>query len=78
MPTVLRVGPYRFFFYASDGAEPAHVYIERDAHVAKVWLDPVKVQDSGGFARSELSRIVMRVLEHRAALLRSWDDYFTN
>ena len=28
MPTVLRVGPYRFFFYASDRAEPMHVHIE--------------------------------------------------
>lgn len=31
MPTVLRVGPYRFFFYAGDRSEPAHVHVERDA-----------------------------------------------
>ena len=28
MPTILRVGPYRFFFYASDRAEPMHVHVE--------------------------------------------------
>ncbi|MCO6455665.1 MAG: DUF4160 domain-containing protein [Pirellulaceae bacterium] len=38
MPTVLRVGPYRFFFYAGDGDEPAHVHVERDDSEAKVWL----------------------------------------
>jgi hypothetical protein len=30
MPTVLRLGPYRFFFYAGDGEEPLHVHVERD------------------------------------------------
>ena len=42
MPTVLRVGPYRFFFYSGDGGEPPHIHVERDQYVAKVWLDPVR------------------------------------
>ena len=40
MPTVLRRGPYRFFFYSSDRAEPPHVHVERDENLAKFWLDP--------------------------------------
>ena len=40
MPTILREGPYRFFFYASDREEPPHVHVERDDRVAKFWLDP--------------------------------------
>ncbi|MGB0911926.1 MAG: DUF4160 domain-containing protein [Nitrospirales bacterium] len=35
MPTVLRVGPYRFFFFAGDRNEPSHVHIERDEKIAK-------------------------------------------
>jgi hypothetical protein len=35
MPTVLREGAYRVFFYSADGAEPPHVHIERDAGLAK-------------------------------------------
>ena len=27
MPTVLRFGPYRFFFYASDRDELVHIHI---------------------------------------------------
>jgi Domain of unknown function (DUF4160) len=38
MPTVLRSGPYRFFFYASDRAEPPHIHVERDDNVAKFGL----------------------------------------
>jgi len=30
MPTVLRAGPYRFFFYASDRPEPPHIRVERE------------------------------------------------
>jgi hypothetical protein len=78
MPTILRVGPYRCFFFAGDGAEPPHVHVERDANRAKVWLNPVRLQDSGGFSRAELARIVFMVREHEAQLLRSWNDYFTD
>jgi hypothetical protein len=35
MPTVLRLGPYRFFFYAGDADEPPHVHVERDKDKAK-------------------------------------------
>src|SRR5712664_465736 len=35
MPTILRIGPYRFFFYAGDSGEPAHVHVVRDDCIAK-------------------------------------------
>jgi hypothetical protein len=76
MPTVLRVGPYRFFFYAGDGHEPAHVYVERNASVAKFWIDPVRLARSRGFRRAELREITRLVNEHAKELLEAWDDYF--
>ena len=57
MPTVLRIGPYRFFFYAGDREEPAHIHVERDEHTAKFWLDEVRLRDSRGFGRTEIRRI---------------------
>ena len=30
MPTILRIGPYRFFFYSSEDGEPIHVHVIRD------------------------------------------------
>ncbi len=35
MPTILSVGSFRFFFYASDRDEPHHVHVERDDKIAK-------------------------------------------
>lgn len=76
MPTVLRVGPYRFFFYASDRDEPPHIHVERDDEVAKYWLDPVRLQSSGGFGRVELRRIRSTIEQYRDALMEAWHDYF--
>ncbi len=66
----------RFFFYSSDGTEPRHVHVERDASRAKFWLDPVRLADSGGFRDVELDRIAALVEEHREELVRAWDEYF--
>lgn len=76
MPTVLRVGPYRFFFYASDRDEPPHIHVERDDNVAKFWLDPVRLQSSGGFSRIEINRIERIVRDHQQDLLEAWNEYF--
>jgi len=76
MPTILSVGPYRFFFYSGDRGEPAHVHIERDEKVAKFWLDPLRLQESGGFSPMEVNRI-QKLTEHNLELLlRSWNEYF--
>ena len=76
MPTVLRSGPYRFFFYVGDRDEPPHIHIERDDDKAKFWLEPVRLQNSGGFSRTEINRIQKLVEENRDDLLRSWNEYF--
>lgn len=77
MPTVLRTGTYRFYFYAGDRDEPEHVHVERDDKVAKFWLNPVRLQRSGGFGSSEINRIQKVVEENREELMRSWHEYFS-
>ncbi len=76
MPTVLRIGPYRFFFYSGDRDEPQHVHVERDNNLAKFWLDPVRLQTSGGFSGSETNRIKSLVEENREILAGSWNEFF--
>jgi hypothetical protein len=78
MPTVLREGPYRFFFYAGDRDEPPHIHVEREHFTAKFWLDPVRLQMSGGFRSSEMNGIQRLVEENREQLLRSWDEFFND
>ena len=78
MPSLLFVGPYRFFCYAGDRHEPPHVHVERDKGVAKFWLDPVRLHKSRGFGHSELTRIERLVSEHQSDLLRGWNEYFSD
>lgn len=77
MPTVLRHGPYRFFFFASDSDEPPHVHVERDDATAKFWLEPVRLQESHGFNRPTLGEVQEIIHENAEQLLRSWNEFFS-
>ncbi len=76
MSTILRIGPYRFFFYSGDRDEPRHVHVERDNKIAKFWFDPVRLQNSGGFNRVEIGQIQKIISEHQTELMEAWDEYF--
>lgn len=76
MPTVKFIGPYRFFFYSGDRNEPPHIHVERDSNVAKFWLQPVRLQSSGQFKRTELNRIQRLVEENRGEFIEVWNEYF--
>ena len=78
MPTILRIGPYRFFFYANDRDEPPHVHVERENNKAKFWIVPVRLERSGGFGRHEINRIKKMVEDNQEVLLRGWNECFTD
>jgi hypothetical protein len=48
-PTILREGPYRFYFYSHEPNEPPHVHVDRDDLSAKSWLDAVSLARNFGF-----------------------------
>ncbi len=76
MPTVLRVGPYRFSFYAGDRDEPEHVHVSRDNLIAKFWLNPVRLAGSGGFRRADIRGIQSLVEGNREIMLEACHEYF--
>ncbi|MVM34516.1 DUF4160 domain-containing protein [Spirosoma sp. HMF4905] len=76
MPTILRIGGIRFFFYSKEGTEPAHIHVEQADNVAKFWLDPVELESSYGFSAKEINQIRKLVVEYQATFLQAWHDYF--
>ena len=78
MPTILRIGPYRFFFYSNEQGEPAHIHIQRDRMLAKFWLNPVSIAGSTRFSPKELRRIEELVVENKDTLMESWNEYFSS
>ena len=76
MPTVLRSGPYRLYFYSHEPNEPPHIHVDRDDHSAKFWLVPVALARNLGFSARELSRLERLVQKHQRSLLNAWEEYF--
>lgn len=76
MPTVARIGPYRFFFFSNEGLEPRHIHVQRDRNLAKFWLDMVALASSVGFQAHELRELERLVAENRQVLVEAWDGFF--
>lgn len=53
------------------------MHVERDNRIAKFWLDPVRLQRSGGMRRSEISDIEKLIEENKMTLVEDWDEYFS-
>ena len=78
MPTVLRVGGCRFFFFSREGQEPPHIHVEQAERYAKFWLEPVGLASSSGFRSGELAELVRLVSEHRTRFLEAWNEHFSH
>ena len=76
MPTVLRVGGHRFFFYSGDRHEPPHVHVESAGNTAKFWLEPVRLERSRGFNSRELNELQRIVEQYQEELVDSWNEFF--
>ena len=79
MPTILREGPYRFFFYSDEGIprEPPHVHVVAGEKLAKFWLEPVELASSKRFRASEIVTLRNDVERNRVRFLREWNAYFS-
>lgn len=76
MPTVLRSGPYRFYFWSHELNEPPHVHVDRDDCSAKFWLEPVSLGRNIGFRPHELREMHRLVEEHVFYFLEAWNGHF--
>ena len=71
MPTILRTGPYRVYYFSNDLKEPPHVHVDRERLSAKFWLQPVSLARNLGFSARELRRIQKLLEAHQAELLEA-------
>jgi len=76
MPTVLRRGPYRFYWYSHEPGEPPHVHVDRDSRTAKIWLESIVLARNIGFSAHEI-RVISGIVEaQQAEFLEAWYGYF--
>lgn len=75
MPTVLQVGPYRFYFFGNEGKEPPHIHVKAGNDQVKFWLEPIGLVTNYGFKAHELNEIERIIKEHQIELLEAWHEY---
>ena len=76
MPTVIKIGAFRFYSFSNESGEPPHIHIQSDRKLAKFWLDPVTLAKSTRFSSKELRKIEKIVMENENLFLEVWNEYF--
>jgi len=74
MPTVLRIGSYRFHFYSDEGIEPPHIHVTRDDVECKFWLLPLRLARNKGIPPHEIREIERLVFQHRVFFLEKYHE----
>lgn len=75
MPTVLRIGPYRFHFYSDEYLEPAHIHIETPDGECKFWLDPVRLARNKGVPAHTVRALEQLVFQHLPLLKEKYHEF---
>ncbi|RJP52599.1 MAG: DUF4160 domain-containing protein [Anaerolineaceae bacterium] len=75
MPTILRVGRYRFYFFSNENNEPPHIHVKAGGDQAKFWLEPVELASNYGFRAHELNEIEKIIQEHEKELMEAWNEH---
>ncbi len=76
MPTVLIIGPYRFYFYSHEPNEPPHIHVDKDRSSAKFWLRKVGLANNIGYNSKEINVLHKLVIKNQKLFLDEWNEYF--
>lgn len=75
-PTILRIGPYRFFFNSREETR-IHVHVASSNGIAKFWLEPiVALADFHDLNTRELHEMQELVEEHKDEFAAAWHRHF--
>jgi len=74
MPTVLRIGAYRFHFYSDEQQEPPHIHVGSPDGECKFYLDPIRLARNKGVAPHILRDIEKLVYEHQTILKEKYHE----
>lgn len=75
MPTVLRIGAFRFHFYSDEGIEPAHIHVRTPTGECKFWLAPIALASSGGVRPHDIREIERLVYANETVLTQAYYEF---
>lgn len=68
MPTILRIGSFRFHFYSDEGNEPPHIHVETPDGECKFWLEPIRLARNKNVQPKVIRAIEKLVFEYQKFL----------
>jgi hypothetical protein len=74
MPTILRIGGFRFHFYSDEGREPPHIHVANADGECKFWLAPVRLARNRGLKPVDMRQAERLVFEYEEFLLRKYRE----
>jgi len=75
MPTVLRIGGFRFHFYTDEGNEPPHIHVRTPDGDCKFWLEPsIMLASNRGVRPYDLRKIEGLIFDNEQILKKAYDD----
>lgn len=75
MPTVLRIGSFRFHFYSDERNEPPHIHVATPEGECKFWLEPVRLARNTHVSPHVVRTIEKLVFEYRDELRDKYNEY---
>jgi hypothetical protein len=75
LPTILRIGSFRFHFYSDEGREPPHIHVATSDGECKFWLSPVRLARNKGLPPLLIRNIEKLVFDHLEFLLEKYNDF---
>ncbi len=76
MPTILRIGNLRFFFFSKE-ENRKHIHVVSPEGEAKFWLEPaIELAQNYKFSQKELGKIEKIIKEYYNIFIKAWEEYF--
>lgn len=78
MPTILRIGNFRFHFYSDEGNEPSHIHVATPDGECKFWLDPIRLANNINVKPYEVREIEKLVFENVELFKTKYNEFHNN
>jgi hypothetical protein len=75
MPTVLKIGSFRFHFCSDEGCEPPHIHVATPDEECKFWLDPIRLARNKGLSPVTVRKIERLVFNHQDFLRKKYNGF---
>lgn len=75
MPTILRIGSFRFHFYSDEMKEPSHIHVDTRDGECKFWLGPIRLARNKGVPPHVIREIEKLIFEHQNILREKYNEH---